>query len=102
MTLDNGWALIIATVIGVVLVWGGQLVTKHWGNAEDGTNEAHHKIEDILKAIANLRSDFQRYQTHVAENYAKIPAIERMESNIFAAIARIEAKIDKLQEKAHD
>lgn len=99
MTWDSGGAIILSSVLAVIMVWVGNLVSKHWGNTESDTNEAHEKIEELLNAVGNLRSDFQKYQTHVAENYAKIPAIERMESNIFAAIARIEHKIDKLQER---
>ena len=99
MTWDSGGAIILSSVLAVIMVWIGNLVSKHWGNTESDTSEAHEKIEEILKAIASLRSDFQTYQTHVAENYAKIPEIHRMETNIFAAIARIEHKIDKLQER---
>lgn len=99
MTLDGGWGLIIATVVGVVLVWCGNIAAKHWGNSEDDTKAAHAHIEELFVLYRDLALQFQRYQTHVAESYAKIPALERMENNIYAAMARIEGKLDRLHAK---
>lgn len=99
MTLDSGWALIISTLIGVVLVWVGNLVGKHFGNNEATADEAHQKIEDIYRLITNLRTDFLEYQRHIAENYAKTAQVERMETGILSALQRLEQKIDRIQER---
>jgi hypothetical protein len=94
MTLDNGWALIIATVVGVVLVWIGQLVTKHWGNTEGETSEAHERIATLAEKISEVAMDLLKHQRYVAENYVPKQAFDR-----------IEAKLDRLierQGKIHD
>jgi hypothetical protein len=103
MTLDNGWALIIATVIGVVLVWVGNLVGKHFDNTEGDNDQAHKKIEKIFeliaetnKAIAAQQLESSKYQTHVAENYARITMVERLETNLFSVVTRLEQKVDEL------
>jgi pyruvate-formate lyase-activating enzyme len=97
MTLDGGWGLIIATVIGVVLVWLRDIAVKHFSNGEDDIKAAHEKIKEQEVFLRDIALQFQRYQTHVAENYAKIPAVERMETNIYSVMRRIEEKIDRLQ-----
>lgn len=97
MTLDGGWGLIIATVVGVVLVWLGNMAGKHFGNTEDDFETAREHIEELFTLHRDLALQFQRYQTHVAENYVKIPAMERMETNLYNAMSRIEVKIDRLK-----
>ena len=37
MTLDGGWGLIISTIIGIVLVWIGNMAAKHFGNSEQAS-----------------------------------------------------------------
>lgn len=88
MSLDNGWALIIATVIGVVLVWIGQLVTKHWGNSEEETDAAHERIAGLAEKISEVAMDLLKHQRYVAETYVPKQAFDR-----------IEAKLDRLIER---
>jgi len=88
MTLDGGWGLIIATVVGVVLVWIGNLIAKHFGNSEDSADEAHVRINTLTDKVAELAMDQLRHQRHVAENYVKQSVFERLE-----------AKIDRLLER---
>lgn len=101
MTLDGGWGLIIATIVGVLLVWVGNLVTGHFSNATSKGDDAHQRIDDVNERIDVNEKEFLRFQTHVAETYARVPGIERMENNIFAALNRLEAKVDKLQERGN-
>ena len=94
MTLDGGWGLIIATVVGVVLVWIGNMAAKHWGNSESDTDEAHDRISKLAEKIAEVAMDLLKHQRYVAENYVPKQAFDR-----------IEAKLDRLierQGKLHD
>jgi hypothetical protein len=88
MTLDNGWSLIISTVIGVALVWIGQLVVKHWGNTEEDTSAAHERIAKLAEKISEVAMDLLKHQRYVAENYVPKQAFDR-----------IEAKLDRLIER---
>lgn len=99
MTFDGGWGYILSTVIGVVLVWIGQLAGKHFGKGEEVADDAHAKIEDLYKLVTILRTDFLSYQRHVAESYAKTTQLERMETGILTALQRLEEKLDRMQEQ---
>ena len=88
MTMDGGWGLIIATVIGVVLVWIGNIATKHFSNNEDAADAAHRRINELSDKVADIAMDQLRHQRYVAENYVKQPVFERLE-----------AKIDRLLER---
>lgn len=90
MTMDGGWGLIIATVVGVVLVWIGNLTVKHFDNSEDKADSAGDRVNALEK-------EFLKYQAHVAENYQKIETANRMEEKIFGVLARVEAKVDDLR-----
>jgi len=94
MTLDNGWALIIATIIGVVLVWIGQLVTKHWGNTEDDTDQAHARIATLAEKISEVAMDLLKHQRYVAENYVPKQAFDRIEAKLDRLIERNGGKHD--------
>jgi hypothetical protein len=97
MTLDNGWALIISTVVGVFLMWIGALIGKHFSNGEHETEEAHAKIEALELRLTAQELAFAKYQTHVAENYPKNRVLEQMEAKLIAAMLRMEQKLDKLR-----
>lgn len=99
MTLDGGLGLLIATIVGVVLVWLGNMVAGLFNHSKEKGDGAHERIDDIAERIDVNEKEFLRFQTHVAETYARVPGIERMENNIFAALNRLEAKVDKLQER---
>lgn len=99
MSFDGGWGYILSTVIGVVLVWLGQMVGKHFGKGEEVADDAHIKIDDLYELVTNLRTDFLIYQRHVSETYAKTTQLERMETGILTAIQRLEEKIDRMQER---
>jgi hypothetical protein len=94
MTLDNGWALIISTLIGVLLVWIGNLVSKHFGNNEETADQAHARIATLAEKISEVAMDLLKHQRYVAENYVPKQAFDR-----------IEAKLDRLIERqgnSHD
>jgi hypothetical protein len=91
MTLDGGWALIISGVLVLFLTGVSVLVWRHVDNAQEDAKKA-------LEEIMALKMEFLRFQTHVAETYARLSGVERMETNIFAVMARFEAKLDTLLE----
>lgn len=99
MTLDGGWGLIIATVVGVVLVWVGTLVSGHFSNAKEKGEGAHERVDALISRVDEFERDYLRSQTKVAETYARISGVERMETNIFAVLARLEAKIDDMKQQ---
>lgn len=88
MTMDGGWGLILATVIGVVLVWIGGMVAKHFGNSEQAADGAHTRINDLSDKLANLAMDLLKHQRYVSDNYVKISAFERLESKLDRALER--------------
>lgn len=98
MTLDGGWGLIIATMIGVLMTWLGGLVVKHFSNNEEAADGAHSAVKELDKRVTALQIDQLEYKAYMAEHYAKIAQLERMESTIFAVMQRIEQKVDRLQE----
>lgn len=89
MTLDGGWALIISGVLVLFLSGVAVLVWRHVDNAQEDAQKA-------IDEIHALKEEFLQFQTHVAEKYARVSGVERMETNIFAVLARLEAKIDGL------
>lgn len=89
MTWDSGGAIILSTVIGVVLVWIGGLVTKHFDNSHEVASSADQSVDKLEK-------EFLRYQAHVAEHYVKTTAFESMKRDMFGVIARLEEKLDRL------
>lgn len=99
MTLDGGWGLIIATVVGVLLVWIGNLAAGHFSNTKEKGDGAHERIDSQSERLDMLERDFLKYQTVAANEFARLSGVERMETNIFAALNRLEAKVDKLQDR---
>lgn len=99
MTLDGGWGLIIATIVGVVLVWIGNMASGHFGNAAKRGETAHTRLDDLAEQVEVNEKEFLRFQTHVAENYAKHAQMERLENNIFSALTRLEVKVDGVKDK---
>lgn len=97
MTLDGGWGLIIASVVTVVLMWIGNLVGGHFSNSKEKGEGAHDRIDGLESRVNEFEKDYLRSQTKVAETYARISGVERMETNIFAVLARLEAKIDDMK-----
>jgi hypothetical protein len=97
MTLDGGWGLIIATVVGVMLVWIGNLISGHFSNAKEKGDGAHERVDALNQRVDEFERDYLRSQTKAAETFARISGVERMETNIFAVLARLEAKIDDMK-----
>lgn len=91
MTLDGGWALIISGVLVLFLSGVAVLVWRHVDNAQEDADKA-------LEENTATKMEFLRFQTHVAETYARTSGVERMETNIFAVMARFETKLDTLLE----
>jgi hypothetical protein len=73
-------------------MWIGGLVTKHFNKSEDSANEANIKVDALEKK-------FLEYKAHVAEYYPSRAAMERMESNIYVVMQRIESKVDELHNR---
>lgn len=92
MSLDGGWALILATILGVVLTGVGALIWRHVDAAQKDADEAIEKVEA-------LRNEFMAYKSHVSDNYAKAPHLDHMETKILSVIQRLEAKVDRLVER---
>jgi len=88
MTWDSGGAIILSTLIGVVLVWLGNLVSKHFGNNEESTDEAHKRLDAVALKVSDVAMDLLKHQRYVAETYVPKTAFER-----------IEAKLDRLIER---
>lgn len=101
MTLDGAWGLIIATVVGVVLVWVGNMAGGLFNHSKEKGDGAHVRIDELTERVDVFEKESLRFHTHVAETYARVPGIERMENNIFAALNRLESKVDKLQERGN-
>ena len=89
MTWDSGGAIILSTVIGVVLVWIGGLVTKHFDNSHGVAASADERVDDLEK-------QFLKYQAYVAEHYVKTDSVDRIKRDIFSVIQRLEEKMDRL------
>lgn len=95
--MENGmssefWALVTSGVLVTVVTGVGILIWKHVDNAAGNAIKALEGLH--LMQISGLE-----YQTHVAETYARLSGVERMESGVFAVLNRLEAKVDKLQER---
>jgi hypothetical protein len=88
MTWDSGGAIILSTLIGVMLVWMGNLVSKHFGNNEQTADHAHERIAALAEKISEVAMDLLKHQRYVAENYVPKQAFDR-----------IEAKLDRLIER---
>lgn len=101
MTLDGGWGLIIAAIVSVLLVWVGNIVGKLFSSTKEKGDGAHARIDELTERVDVFEKESLRFHTHVAETYARVPGIERMENNIFAALNRLEAKVDKLQDRGN-
>lgn len=89
MTLDGGWALIISGLLVLIAGGGGALIWRHVDNAQ----------ADAAKALEELNAfklESLRFQTHVAETYARTSGVERMESMLSATMVRFETKLDAL------
>jgi hypothetical protein len=97
MTLDNGWAMIISSVLTVFLIWIGNIAVKHFTDTQG-------KATSTDEAVSKLYQEFLKFQTHVAEHYVKAASVENIRRDIFGVIARLESKVDRLLEKdsTHD
>lgn len=91
MTIDAGVATIISGVLVLFLTGVGVLIWRHVDNAKNVADKAVEENNAI-------KMEFLRFQTHVAETYARLSGVERMETNIFAVMARFETKLDTLLE----
>lgn len=98
MTLDGGWALIIAGLLCAVVAGASALVWRHVDNAQKTADEAHESLSDLTKEMHRQKEESLRFETHVANTYARLLGVERMETNIFAVMARFETKLDTLLE----
>jgi hypothetical protein len=88
MSWDSGGAIILSTIIGVVLVWIGALVSKHFGNNEETADHAHARIATLAEKISEVAMDLLKHQRYVAENYVPKQAFERIESKLDRLIER--------------
>ncbi len=98
MTMDGGWALIISGVLVLILGGGGALIWRHVDNAQKKADAAHEALAELTKEMHRQKEESLRFETHVANTYARLLGVERMETNIFAVMARFETKLDTLLE----
>ncbi|MBU7436526.1 hypothetical protein [Paraburkholderia fungorum] len=99
MTWDSGGAILLGSFGTVVLIWIGNLVTGHFGHAAKKGDDAHDRIDGAVERMEVNEKEFLRFQTHVAENYAKQEQVVRLENNIFSALQRLEVKVDGVKDK---
>ena len=99
MTWDSGGAILVGSFGAVILVWIANMVVKHFSNTEDDAKDAHKRIDDLDEKCDVREKEFLRFQTHVAENYAKQEQMVRLENNIFSALTRLEVKVDGVKDK---
>jgi len=100
MTLDGGWALIIAGVLVLVMGGAGALIWRHVDNAQDEGEEANKAVAAVSLALHAEQVERLKFERHVAETYARTSGVERMETNIFAVMNRFETKLDKVLESS--
>ncbi|SIO58434.1 hypothetical protein [Paraburkholderia phenazinium] len=98
MTLDGGWGLIIAGMLVLIVGAVGTLIWRHVDNAQKSASEAHEALARLAEKVHAQKEDSLRFETHVANTYARLLGVERMETNIFAVMARFETKLDTLLE----
>lgn len=99
MTLDGGWALIISGVLVLIMGGVGVLIWRHVDNAQQAGDAAAEKVVKLLEELNAHKMEALRFEKHVAETYARITGVERMETNINNILARMEVKIDVLKDK---
>ena len=100
MTLDGGWALIIAGVLVLIMGAAGTLIWRHVDNAQEAGDEAKEAAEKVATALHLEQIERLKFERHVAETYARTSGVERMETNIFAVMNRFESKLDKVLESS--
>ncbi len=98
MTLDGGWALIIAGVLVLIVGGASALIWRHVDNAQKTADAAHEALAGLTRDMHRQKEESLRFETHVANTYARLLGVERMETNIFAVMARFETKLDTLLE----
>lgn len=99
MTLDGGWGLIIAGILCAIVTAAGALIWRHVDNAQKAADEAGEKSVKLLEELNAHKMEALRFEKHVAETYARITGVERMETNINNILARMEVKIDVLKDQ---
>jgi len=87
-TWDSGGAIILSSILAVVLVWVGNLVSKHFGNTESEASEAHGRISALSDKITEVAMNLLKHERHVAENYVPKQAFDRIESKLDRLIER--------------
>ena len=97
LTWDGGGSVLAGSFGAVFLLWIGNLVLKHFNNNEDASAAAHERISVLDRRVDDFERDYLKSQTKIAETYARISGVERMETNIFAVLARLEQKIDDMK-----
>lgn len=96
MTLDGGWALIIAGVLVALITGGGALIWRHVDNAQTTADEARKEVIDTLKEIHRFKEESLRFETYVEKTFARVSGVERMETILSATMVRFETKLDAL------
>lgn len=98
MSLDGGWALIISGILVLVMGGASALIWRHVDNAQDAADKARDEADKVNDELTAFKMESLRFQTHVAETYARLSGVERMETNIYATMVRFETKLDALLE----
>ena len=98
MTLDGGWGLIIAGLLCAVVAGAAALIWRHVDNAQATADEARKEVIALLKEMHKFKEEHLRFETYVANTYARLSGVERMEATISATMVRFETKLDTLLE----
>lgn len=91
----DSWALIIATLIGVVLTWVGSIVMAHFKDVKNVGDGAQSEIQ-------KLTNDFMAFQVKVANDYARRDELNKTEMTIMGVLQRLESKLDIVQKELYD
>jgi len=96
MTLDGGWALIIAGILVLIVGGASALIWRHVDNAQNDANEARKEVIDLLKEMHRFKEESLRFETYVEKTFARVSGVERMETILSATMVRFETKLDSL------
>lgn len=92
----SSWALIIATVLGVVLTVVSSITGKHFTNIQKSLDAAHSNVREATSAIGNLERKTMQFQIDVAKDYITNDRFEVVLREIKDELHRMADKLDKL------
>jgi N-acetylglucosamine kinase-like BadF-type ATPase len=99
MTFDGGWGYILSTVIGVVLVWIGNMVARHFDHSMDDAEAASDVANAAMERASENEKQLLRYQAYVAEHFCQKNDQRDFEKAVFKKLDDIVALINTKADK---